>query len=324
MQVESKRVIFIPKGSTSSIITYLNKNAYSVNGLDKLIVNAYGYPQSGWIDLKAKHMSKYDFLYKLTRSKAAVRTVTLIPGETYYFFLKSIVARLNVNEEELFEAYHRLKYKKDGNILSQTYSLPIGMKANDIIKYLFKYTDDQYQKYSKKIFGTYDQEQWYKYITIASIIQKESASKEEMTTVSSVIYNRLNKKMRLQMDGTLNYAQYSHVRVTPKMIREDKSSYNTYKTKGIPSDPVSAIEFEAIKAAIFPLKTDYLYFMKSIKGTEHMFSKSLKSHRAAINKVKKHQRAQRKKSAKKVLKKKIIDTKKQSQKTTKQLWQTVK
>ena len=47
--------------------------------------------------------------------------------------------------------------------------------------------------------------------------------------------------MRLQMDGTLNYGKYSHVKVTPERIREDNSTFNTYKHKGLPSSPIGAV-----------------------------------------------------------------------------------
>jgi UPF0755 protein len=130
---------------------------------------------------------------------------------------------------------------------------------------------------SKKIFGVYNEEKWFRYVTIASIIQKESANNEEMPIVSSVIYNRLKKGMKLQMDGTLNYGKYSHIRITAKRIREDNSTYNTYIHSGIPAAPVCNVSREAIMAAIFPAKTDYLYFMKSKKGT-HDFACNYSTH----------------------------------------------
>ena len=250
--VDSKRVIYIPKGSTNYIISYLDKKDYSLNIFDLWLVKSLGYPQSGWIDLKDTQMTKYDFLYKLTRSKAALVNITLIPGETYFFFLKELSEKLKINEKLLFKIYYQLSYKKDGNILPQTYSLPLGMSAYDTIKYLFQYTNNQYKKYSIKIYNTYNKENWYKYIRIASVIQKESASKQEMPKIASVIYNRLNKNMKLQMDGTLNYAEFSHTKITPKMIKDNNTSYNTYKNKGIPKDPICAVEFAAIKAAIHP------------------------------------------------------------------------
>ena len=61
------------------------------------------------------------------------------------------------------------------------------------------------------------------------------------------------------MDGVLNYSKYSHTKITPKMIKEDTSEYNTYKNRGLPSNPVCAVELTAIKAAIFPIKSNYLY-----------------------------------------------------------------
>ena len=213
--VDSKRVIFIPKGSTSYIITYLDKNGYSLNSLDYMLITKLGYPQSGWIDLKDTTMSKYDFLYKLTKSKAALVNITLIPGETYYYFLQNLAKKLKIPVKDVFDTYAKHAYKKDGNILSQTYSLPIGMNVNDLINYLFNYTDNKYKTYSKKIFGHYNKKKWYKYITLASVIQKESASKQEMPKIASVIYNRLEINMPLQMDGALNYGK-THIKKLPK------------------------------------------------------------------------------------------------------------
>ncbi len=289
MPIESKRVVFIPKGSTSNALSYLNQNGYSLNFVDRISLFFIGYPQSGWMDMGLKSdatkMTKLDFLYKITTSKAALATVTLVPGETYYFFLNELANKLKLPKEELFKVYHELAYKKDGNIISQTYNLPIGMNPRDLLLYLFQYTEEEYQKYSTKIFGKYNKDEWYRYITIASIVQKESASKEEMTQVSGVIYNRLAKKMKLQMDGTLNHGEFSHTKVTPTMIANDNSSYNTYKFNGIPTDPVCAVEFEAIKAALFPAKNSYLFFMRKLDGTGHAFTSSFDDHKANIDKV---------------------------------------
>jgi len=297
-EVNTSRVIFIPKGSSNSIISHLDKNNYEVNFLDKIMLRLIGKPQSGWIDLKVKKMAKIEFLYRLTTSKAALKKVTLIPGETYYFFLQNLAKTLNISTYKLFQMYALHAYKKDGNIIADTYYLPLGMNEEQLIKHLLSITERKYEKLSKKIFGEYNQENWYKYVTIASIIQKESASKDEMAIVSSVIYNRLKKNMKLQMDGTLNYSKYSHTKVTPSMIRNDQTDYNTYKNKGVPSNPVSAIEFEAIKAAIFPVKSNYLYFMKSSDGSKHDFATSYKQHKQNIKKIKREKRKVRKQKVK--------------------------
>lgn len=283
LPVFSTKVIYIPKGSTSAIITYLNKSGYELNAIDKTLVRFLGYPQQGWIDLKTQKMTKADFLYKLVTSKAALKEVTLIPGETYYFFLKEVASLMNLSEAKLFKAYRKYAFRADGNILAETYSLPIGMSEENLIYYLISYTNRRYEEFSKKIFGEYNKQNWYYYISIASVIQKEAASKEEMPLVSSVIYNRLNKGMPLQMDGTLNYAHYSHEKITAARIREDKSYYNTYLNKGIPQHPVCAISLDAIKSAIFPAKTNYLYFVKDNRTNLHRFSGSYQEHVNHIN-----------------------------------------
>lgn len=276
--LSSTKVLYIPKGSTSYIITYLNKTGYEMNPVDKFIINLLGYPQSGWIDLKSQYMTKGDFLIKLTKSKAALKDITLIPGETYHVFLNDLANKFNLSFDKLLQIYKKHAYKNDGNILAETYSLPYGMKEDHLLYYLFSQTNSKYEEFSKKIFGYYDKKNWYYYITIASIIQKEAATIDEMPLVSSVIYNRLKKGMALQMDGTLNYGEYSHIKITAKRIKEDLSSYNTYKNKGLPKHPVCAVSLNAIKAAIFPVKSDYLYFVKDNKTGLHKFASSYRSH----------------------------------------------
>jgi UPF0755 protein len=87
--------------------------------------------------------------------------------------------------------------------------------------------------------------------------------------------------MRLQMDGTLNYGEYSHQKVTAKRIRTDKTAYNTYKRKGLPEDPVCTVSREAIKAALAPKKSDYLYFVRGKNG-EHVYSSYFSTHHKNI------------------------------------------
>jgi len=333
----STKVIFIPKGSTNSIISYLDKSGYELNAIDAAVVRFFGYPQSGWIDLKKEKMTKGDFLYKLTKSKAALKTVTLIPGETSYFFLNQLSSKLNLSRKSLQKSYDKYAYKTDGNILAETYHLPLGMDEEHLMFYLINYTNKKYKEFSKKIFGVYDKRKWYYYITVASIIQKEAANTKEMPLVSSVIYNRLKKKMKLQMDGTLNYGEFSHTKVTSKKIKEDKSSYNTYKRKGLPNNPVSAVSFNAIKYAIFPAKSNYLYFVKDNVTKEHIFSETYKIHKKNIKNNRKKSRAKKRtkpKRTKKIVSKKTTLTTKERRifppkgkerraKTVKSLWKNV-
>lgn len=193
MPVTSTKVLYIPKGSTSDIISYLNKSGYEMNTLDTVIVRSMGFIQSGWIDIEQNKLTKMDFINKLITSKAALKEIALIPGETYYVFLKKLALEFNLSEEVLFSLYDKYKHKADGNILADTYALPLGMKEDYMLFYLFSQTNKKYEEFSKKIFGVYDKKKWYTYLSLASVIQKEAATTNEMPIVSSVIYNRLKK-----------------------------------------------------------------------------------------------------------------------------------
>ena len=282
MPLTSTKVLFIPKGSTSNIITYLNESGYEMNALDGLIIKTFGFVQSGWIDINQNKLTKMDFIYKLITSKAALKEITLVPGETSYVFLKKLATEFNLSEEKLTKLYNEYAFKADGNILADTYSLPIGMREDYMIFYLFSQTNKKYEEFSKKIFGIYDKNKWYNYLVLASVIQKEAATTNEMPIVASVIHNRLKKNMALQMDGILNYGKYSNTIITADRIKNDESSYNTYKYKGLPKDPVCAVSLDSIKAGIFPVKSDYLYFVRDNKTGLHKFSNSYDIHQENI------------------------------------------
>ena len=269
--------MYIPKGSINKIITHLSEKNYDVNRLDSLILRVLGSPQSGWINLSENVMTKGDFLYKLTTAKAALQKVTLIPGETTFIFLNQLAKNLNLDRKRLEKEFNKQTYIKEGAFIPDTYNLPIGITEKDLVYILLNRSLYTMKKLSMKFFATFNEKKWFHYVAIASIIQKESANNDEMPLVSSVIYNRIKKGMKLQMDGTLNYGRYSHIKVTPKRIREDNSIYNTYKFKGVPPLPVCNVSPNAIKAAIFPAKTNYLYFMKSKQGT-HKFTSNYSTH----------------------------------------------
>ena len=275
--IQTKKIVHISSGSINQIIAQLHRDKYDVSKIDSLLLRFIGSPQKGWINLKMQLNTKADFLYKLTTSKAALQKVTLIPGETTYIFLSQLAKALRLDIDTLRREYKKQAPLAEGMFVPDTYMLPIGISEKDTIRLLLGFSYRRSKELSMKIFGTYNQKKWFHYVAIASIIQKESANKEEMPMVSSVIYNRLKKGMKLQMDGALNYGKYSHVKVTAKRIRNDLSIYNTYLHTGVPKTPVCNVSFNAIKAAIFPATTNYLYFVKSKSG-KHKFACNYSTH----------------------------------------------
>ncbi|MDD2382550.1 MAG: endolytic transglycosylase MltG [Sulfurospirillaceae bacterium] len=274
----SSSVAFVPQGSIGQIIAYMvDKNFDLYEKTDKYLLAMIGKPQSGWVSIKDRVLTRGDFLYKLSHSKAPLKVVTYIPGETKELFMVQLALDFDLSYEKLLQEYTQATPYIDGFLVPDTYYIPIGMNEKDMIHFLVLHAKKYHQEVFEKIFGEFNEAKWYKFITIASIIQKEAANNDEMPIVSSVIYNRLKKDMKLQMDGTLNYGQYSHVKVTAQRIKEDTSVYNTYLHKGLPPYPICAVSKEAIIAAIFPKNTNYLYFVKNKSG-EHTFSQNYETH----------------------------------------------
>ncbi len=284
LPVKTSKTLLVPQGSITHIITQLNKQGHALSFIDKTILVFMGQPQSGWVHIGETKLNRIDFLYKLTTAKAEMEKVTLIPGETKTLFLEALSKQLHLDESKLNSYYNEFSTYPEAGIYADTYFVPYGITEKQLMHFLLTQSEKKYKEISNKIYGNYREKKWLQVLITASIIQKEAAKSEEMPLVSSVISNRLKRGMRLQMDGTLNYGKYSHMKVTPERIKNDKTRFNTYKHKGLPTSPIGAVSLSAILAAIKPAKTDFLYFMKNSEGV-HDFSKSYKAHRRNIQKA---------------------------------------
>ncbi len=281
MVVHTNEVVYIPKGSINKIITHLQAKKYDVGKLDSLLLRFIGNPQSGWIFIGTKELRRGDFLYKLTHAKAPMVDITLIPGETTYVFMQEVAKKLGLSHAKLMNYFYQEAPYKEGALVPDTYKIPYGIQEKTLVLLLLKKSQKEMKDFAMKVFGVFDERKWRRFVTIASIIQKEAANKEEMPIIASVIYNRLRKKMKLQMDGSLNYGKYSHTKITASRLRHDSSRYNTYLYRGLPPYPVCNPGFDAIKAAIFPKRTDYLYFVKG-KDNKHLFSSTFQKHKKNV------------------------------------------
>lgn len=226
-------------------------------------------------------MSRITYLHRLTTAKAATRQITLIPGETTEIFLSQLSEELSLDKKALVEAYERHAPYKEGNFVPETYSIPNEIDEERLILHLLNESEKTIKGWAEDYNIAYTREKWLPIVTKASVIQKEASSLSDMPYVSSVIDNRIKKGMRLQMDGTLNYGEFSHQKVTARRIRTDRTPYNTYKNKGLPQYPVCNVSREAIDAALHPARTDYLYFVRGKDG-EHVYSSYFSTHRQNI------------------------------------------
>jgi UPF0755 protein len=101
----------------------------------------------------------------------------------------------------------------------------------------------------------------YEVLIVASIIEKEVRREEDRAKVARVIYNRLAKDMRLQMDSTVTYAEKLTGTTTSDKQRRSRSPYNTYRYKGLPPGPISAPGKAALQAAAQPENGKWVYFV---------------------------------------------------------------
>ena len=118
-------------------------------------------------------------------------------------------------------------------------------------------------------------------LIMASIIEKETGVPEERGQVASVFINRLQQSMRLQTDPTVIYGLTKGEGVLGRGLRQSElrreTPYNTYVIDGLPPTPIANPGAEAIRAALNPDRTDYLFFVADGTGG-HAFAKTLEAH----------------------------------------------
>ena len=218
-------------------------------------------------NLESTKLSSEEFLEKVNDSdfikKLQEQFPELITDEVYGKNIKYAL------EGYLYPAVYNI----DDNETVESLITKMVQAANDKIVPLYKNTNKTWNINGKKT-----QISIHKYITMASILEKESTKTDENKLIASVFLNRLAKGMKLQTDPSANYAADKLTGApTQKELTED-SPYNTYTTVGLPPGPIastSTISFEALNNAE---KTDYLYFLHATKDGKGYFSKTYAEH----------------------------------------------
>lgn len=120
------------------------------------------------------------------------------------------------------------------------------------------------------------------YVTLASMIEKESSASAELNEIAAVFFNRLRLNMRLQSDPTVIYGVWKDYngKITKKHLRTS-TEYNTYTKQGLPIGPIANPGLLSLQAALNPAHSKNLYFVASGDGT-HTFSESYKTHKKAV------------------------------------------
>lgn len=168
------------------------------------------------------------------------------------------------------------KNKLEGCLFPDTYFVSMGSSAQDIA--------DMMVNRFEKVFSQELLEEGEKYnfskndiVTLGSIIEKEAMKKNERSLISSVFHNRLKKRCYLESCATVQYALGEHKEKLSYKDLQVKSPYNTYRHYGLPPGPICNPGLDSLKAAVFPEKTELMYFVSNGDGT-HTFSRDYKTH----------------------------------------------
>jgi UPF0755 protein len=169
----------------------------------------------------------------------------------------------------------------EGYLAPDTYFFEPGSEAEEIIRQMVR-------TFRKKLASLGVQEmnpdQLHRTVILASLVEREYRVPEDAPLIASVFLNRLEKNMPLQSCASVVYVLTEHLgRPHPSVVYYRdlaiKDDYNTYIHRGLPPGPIASPGIIALKAVLFPLKTDYLYFrLIDVQSGKHYFSRTLEEH----------------------------------------------
>ncbi|HLT23944.1 MAG TPA: endolytic transglycosylase MltG [Ignavibacteria bacterium] len=170
----------------------------------------------------------------------------------------------------------------EGFLYPDTYVMSINLSGDGVVKV---FTDE----FKRRVINDEElinalrlrRETLLEAVTLASIIEAETAMKSEMPRISGVYHNRLNRRMRLEADPTVQYVLPGGHK--SRLLFEDlriDSPYNTYRNYGLPPGPINNPGIEAIRAAIFPESHNFVFFVATGDGG-HTFTETFEQHKEA-------------------------------------------
>jgi UPF0755 protein len=181
-----------------------------------------------------------------------------------------------IQDKALLKKYGLPDAGAEGFLFPDTYGFVKGMSGTELaammVQRFFKMvTPEEIKKAGRNGFPL---KRW---VTLASIVEREAEAKEERSEVAAVFINRLNKKMRLESCATVLYAMG---RIKARLSLNDlqfESPYNTYRHRGLTPGPICNPGKAALQAVLEPAKVPYLFFVAKGDGT-HAFAVTMEEH----------------------------------------------
>lgn len=293
---DSTLVVVVPLGSSTKTIGLILEEAGIIKDSEAFIQTVKDHDVAS--SLKAGD-------YKLSKSMSVKEITDIISGGKIYidtfkftvpegFEVRQIIERLSKSgliDEQIFidelingeynyaflEDIDR-KYMLEGFLFPATYELKTGSSERDIIDAMLGKFDsvfkDEYYDRAKELGMSIND-----IVAMASIIERETMSDTERDVVAGVFYNRVNKGMLFQSCATVQYVLKDRKPVLSNKDITIDSPYNTYKYKGLTPSPIASPGEAAIKAALYPAKHNYLFFVTKKDGSnQHYFSVTYAEH----------------------------------------------
>ncbi|PKN70835.1 MAG: endolytic transglycosylase MltG [Deltaproteobacteria bacterium HGW-Deltaproteobacteria-12] len=293
-QKKATVIVDIPTGSSFLQITKILNDA----GIIRSRILFYGLASSrlAWLSIRAGEyefntsMSPSEVLSKLLRGEIKIYPVT-IPEDVSVKEIAEILMKYKlIDEEQFFELAEDEEFLEslniqaasiEGYLFPDTYFLDRSMSTRLIMRKMveqfWKKVTPAMRDRANKLGFTMHQ-----YVTLASIIGKESGKTDEKNLISAVFHNRLKKKMRLQSDPTAVYDLLNFTGAVLRSHLKRNSPYNTYIINGLPPGPIANPGLDSLNAALYPADKNYLYFVSRRDGS-HFFSSSLETHNQAVS-----------------------------------------
>lgn len=290
-------VMIQPSSSVRDIADLLVRRGMISNARIFLVgVRAYGNDgqlKAGEYEIKAG-ASMYDIMNILKSGKSVLYSLTIPEGVTVADALKRIAGHEELVGEMPAEV------PPEGSLVADTQRFARGTTREEIVEKMSRDQQRLVETIWERRRADLPLADINEFVTLASIVEKETGRADERTRVAGVFINRLRKGMRLQSDPTIVYGLFGGEgkpsgRPIYRSDIEKPTPYNTYVIDGLPPTPIANPGRAALEAVANPSRTDELYFVADGTGG-HVFAKTLEEHNENVARWRKIE-AERKKEA---------------------------